>query len=301
MRIGIDLGGSHIGIGLVDEEGIVIKKEKDLLKEEKQNIKEIIINTIKDYIFDILSEQNISINDIEFIGIAFPAALEKGKMGLAVNLGVTGSEIQENLQKYFKIPIRIKNDAKCAAICEKEFGSLKSYKNAIFMTIGTGIGGAVFVNDSLLTIENNDIFEIGHMIIKKDGLKCRCGRNGCFETYASMRAFKNRVIEEYSIKKEMTGLELHEFIVKNKRTDKMQEIIDEYIDNLVIGILNLITLLEPEAISIGGSFAYYEDILLHKLKEKLKKKTEEFNDNYPEILLATAKNDAGIIGASRLY
>ena len=86
----------------------------------------------------------------------------------------------------------------------------------------------------------------------------------------------------------------------SKETKKMKEIIEEYIDNLSLGISNLINLFEPEAISIGGSFAYYEDIFLEKLKESLRKKAETLNDSYPKILLATYKNDAGIIGASRI-
>lgn len=301
MRIGIDIGGSHIGVGLVDEKGnIILKKEKDLLKENKQNIKEELICTITKYIKHILKEQNINVNQIEFIGISYPGSLRNGKIGLSVKLGSKGYEIQEELAKNFKIPVYIKNDAKCAAICEKEFGSLFSYSNCIFLTIGTGIGGALFINQKLLTIHENDTFKVGHTTIKKDGIECKCGRRGCFENYASIKALKKSVTEEYNIKEEMTGIELHKFIINNSKTKKMQKIIDEYIENLSIGISNLINLFEPEAISIGGSFAYYEDILFNKLKEKLQENTNKVNDSYPDLLLATAKNDAGIIGATRI-
>lgn len=301
MRIGIDIGGSHIGIGLVDEAGeIILKKEKDLYKEENIDIKEEIYNTIKQYTEDILKEKNIDIKQIEFIGISYPADLRKGKIGLSVNLGIKGYELEEYLKQCFAIPVYIKNDAKCAAKCEKEFGSLKPYKNAIFLTIGTGIGGAVFINDKLFTTNQNDTFKIGHITIQKDGLKCRCGRKGCFENYASIRVLKNKVIEEYSLKERITGIQLYKFIIENIKSQKMQYIIDDYIDNLTIGISNLINLFEPEAISIGGSFAYYEDIFLDKLKEKLNENMKELNDSCPKILMAVAKNDAGIIGASRL-
>ena len=100
--------------------------------------------------------------------------------------------------------------------------------------------------------------------------------------------------------KEITGKELRDFITNNSNDAKMQKILDEYIENLSTGISNIINLFEPEAISIGGSFAYYEDIFLGKLKEKLKQNRIDFNDTYPEIVLATAKNDAGIIGATRI-
>lgn len=301
MRIGIDLGGSHIGVGLIDNNGnIILKKEKDLIKENKNNVISEIETTLNKYIKDLLKEKEISKNEIEFIGIAYPSSLRNGKMGLAINLNIQGYEIENYLKNTFKIPVYMRNDAKCAAICEKEFGSLNAYKNAIFLTIGTGIGGAVFINDKLFSIKENDTFEIGHMIINQNGILCKCGRMGCFEQYASIKALKNIVIKEFSIQQEITGIELHKFIMKNLKLKKMQEIIKEYINNLSIGIMNIITLFEPEAISIGGSFSYYEDIFLESLKERIHEMTNNTKDNYPKIFIATAKNDAGIIGASRL-
>lgn len=301
MRIGIDLGGNHIGVGLIDEKGnIILKKEKDILKQEKQNIGKIITTTIKSNIEDMLKEKKININEIEYIGIAFPAALKNGKVGLAVNLQIIGEDVQKYLKEYFKIPVYIKNDAKCASLCEKKFGGLKPYKNAIFLGIGTGVGGAVFINNELLTTKENDTFEVGHMIIAKEGIECKCGRKGCFEKYASMRALKDKIIAKYSLQGEMTGLQLHNFIIENQESKKMQKILEEYINNLSLGISNLINLFEPEAISIGGSFAYYGDIFLERLRENLQEKTKTFSDSYPSILLATYKNDAGIIGASMI-
>lgn len=305
MRIGIDVGGSHIGVGLVDDFGkIIAKKEKDILKEnilreEKLNLQTELTNTAKKYITEIIEEQKVDGN-ISMIGIAFPASLRNGKIGKSVNLGMTGFELKEALEEYFKIPTYIRNDAKCAGICEKEFGSLKQYKNAVFLGLGTGIGGAVFFNNELLTSGENDIFEIGHMIIEKDGKQCRCGRKGCFEKYASISALKENIKQAYSIQEEITGKQLHSFITENLNDTKMQKVLNEYIENLSIGISNIINLFEPEAISIGGSFTYYEEIFLEKLKAKLKQNKIDFNDTYPEILLATAKNDAGIIGATRI-
>lgn len=300
MRIGIDVGGSHIGVGLVDDFGkIIIKKEKDICKEEKLNIQTEITNTAKKYIREILEEKNVQEN-ISMIGIAFPKSLRNGKIGKAVNLGMSGIELKENIETYFKIPTYMRNDAKCAAICEKEYGSLKEYPNAVFLTIGTGIGGAAFFNNKLLRTDKNDMFKIGHITIQKDGIQCKCGRKGCFEKYASISALKENIKQAYNIEKEITGKELLKFITENLNDKKMQKLLDEYIENLSIGISNIINLFEPEAISIGGSFAYYEEIFLEKLKEKLKQNKIDFNDTYPEIILATAKNDAGIIGATRI-
>lgn len=299
MKIGIDIGGNHVGIGLVDEEGnIVLKKEKDLVKTEEIDIKATLIETIVEYINEIMQKSNIDIKQIEYIGIAFPAVFKNGVVGKAVNLGVNGYEIEEEIENKINLQTYIKNDAKCAAICEKKYGNLKKYSNCVFLTIGTGIGGAVFINDRMLSTPKNDLFEIGHMTIQKDGIKCKCGKKGCFEQYASITSLKREVSEKYNIKKLLTGMELHDFIVINLQDEKMKKIIDEYIENLCIGLANIMNLFEPEVISIGGSFAYYEDIFLEKIEKKLKENQIKFGDNLPKILIATYKNDAGIIGAT---
>ena len=301
MRIGIDIGGSHVGVGLIDENGkIILKKEKDLLKEHKVNIQDIIEITIINYINEIIEEQKIIKTDLKFIGIAFPASFRNGKIGSSVNLGANGEILRKNIQSKFSIPVYIRNDAKCAAICEKKYGSLRPYSDCIFLTIGTGIGGAAFVNNKLFAAPENDRFKVGHITIQKDGPKCKCGKNGCFENYASITALKRNIKEEYNIENEMTGKELYDFILKNENDKKMLDIIDKYIENLSIGISNLINLFEPEAISIGGSFVHYKEIFFEKLKSKLEENNLLYKDNIPKLFLANYKNDAGMIGASQI-
>ena len=146
----------------------------------------------------------MTIQEIEYIGIAFPASLRNGKIGMSINTNLNGSELRQELEQYFKIPVYIMNDAKCAAICEKEYGVLKPFTNAVFLTIGTGIGGAAFYDDKLLKMSKNDLFKIGHISINKDGPICKCGRKGCFENYASMRTFKTIIKKEYNIEKKIT-------------------------------------------------------------------------------------------------
>lgn len=298
MKIGIDIGGNHIGVGLVDDHGnIIIKREKDLVKKEELDLKDTIIETIVEYINEIILEKGININQIELIGIAYPAALRKGIMSKAVNLDkIEGEEIRNKLKQYFNLPIYIKNDAKCSAICEKKYGSLKKYLNTVFLSIGTGIGGAIFLNDTLLGTNKNDLFEIGHIIIQKDGIECNCGKKGCFEKYASITALKREIIKNYSINKELTGKELYNFITEKLQDEKMEKIINEYIENLSIGISNIINIFEPEAISIGGSFSYY-DMFLEKLEKKIKENNEK---SETKILIAKYRNDAGIIGAANI-
>lgn len=299
MRIGIDLGGSHIGVGLVDDFGnIIIKKEEEISIQDKLNIERKIEETIVKYINEIMLEKQIDDKEIEFIGIACPGCVNNETIVLAVNLGINNFEIVKTLNKYFTIPIYLKNDAKCAAICEKKYGSLKQYSDAIFMTIGTGIGGAVFYKDKLVVPKVNEGFEIGHMITNKNGRLCKCGKHGCFETYASITALKNDVKDALNIEKQITGKELFNYINQNIDNEKINTIIKEYVKELAIGISNLINIFAPEAISIGGSFIYYKNIFMDNLKNELKNSNLLFNSVIPDILIANTGNDAGIIGAS---
>ncbi len=300
MKIGIDVGGSHVGLGFIDSYGnLLLKKEKDYSANEK-DMSKVVLNTITELIVQSLQEKEIKIQEIESIGIAFPGTVSKGIVVKAENLGIENLKIEKELKKEFNVPIYLQNDAKCAAIAEKKFGSLKEYEDALFLIIGTGVGGAAFLNGELLKPKRYSGFEVGHMVIQKDGEKCNCGRYGCFEAYASMKRFKQKIQKEFDLP-DIDGKNIKKFMIQNKDNEKLNNIIDTYIEYLTLGIANLINIFEPEAISIGGSFAHYKEILLERLENKILEKTELYNkENLPKIVLAELKNDAGIIGAAMI-
>lgn len=300
MRIGIDVGGSHIGLGIINKQNkLVVKEEKDY-EIINEDMSEIVIQTIIDLLKQVLLKQNITIEDIEKIGIAFPGTTSNGIVIKAENLGITNLNITEKLKEFFNTKIVLENDAKCAAIAEKKIGSLKEYDDALFVIIGTGVGGAAFLQGKLLKPIRYSGFEVGHMVIKDTEDKCNCGRKGCFEIYGSMKRFKEKIKQEFKLDS-IDGKIIRQFMLDNINNLKLKELIDEYIENLAIGIANLINIFEPEAISIGGSFGHYEEILLPRLKNKLAEGTELYNkDSVPEVLIAELKNDAGIIGAAML-
>ena len=297
-KIGIDLGGSHIAIGVIDKNGKILEKTEKRLKgiittEVKKVIEETIFETVEKYRKEY---------EIEEIGIAIPGTVNKTEVIKSVNLGLKNYKIVEILNKKINIPIKIKNDAKSAAIAESKFGALKGYNRVLFLTLGTGIGGAVIVNNKLLDTGDLPGCEIGHMVIEKDGLECNCGRKGCFEKYASMKAFKNNLRKALGYDENFSGKELLALIKNTKKEDKNYKIIkkikDEYIEYLAIGLANLINIFEPEVIGIGGSFVYFEDVLLDDLKNEIISKNMLFNKR-KEINIQTAVlgNEAGIIGA----
>ncbi len=297
-KIGIDLGGSHIAIGVIDKNGKILEKTEKRLKgiittEVKKVIEETIFETVEKYRKEY---------EIEEIGIAIPGTVNKTEVIKSVNLGLKNYKIVEILNKKINIPIKIKNDAKSAAIAESKFGALKGYNRVLFLTLGTGIGGAVIVNNKLLDTGDLPGCEIGHMVIEKDGLECNCGRKGCFEKYASMKAFKNNLRKALGYDENFSGKELLALIKNTKKEDKNYKIINkikqEYIEYLSIGLANLINIFEPEVIGIGGSFVYFEDVLLDDLKNEIISKNMLFNKR-KEINIQTAVlgNEAGIIGA----
>ena len=208
-------------------------------------------------------------------------------------------EIVKILEDRFHKRILLRNDAKCAAIAEKQIGSIKNYDDAIFLTIGTGIGGAVFLGGKMLKTKQANSFEIGHMVIDKNGKQCGCGRCGCFETLASMKKLKSDIIKRLNLDLQTTGQDIRKLLENESNYELVEDILDNYINDLTIGLKNLIILFKPEVISIGGSFTHYKEILLNKLERSLKDSKEVFvRDNVPKIVMATLKNEAGIIGAT---
>lgn len=146
MKIGIDLGGSHIAIGVVNNEGKILEKvEKRLMTQEKKYIKETIENYIIEHVKNLEKKYKIT-----NIGIAIPGTVTQKEVIKSVNLKLENYKIVDNLNKYIKYPIKIRNDAKCAAIAENKLGCLKKYSRSIFLSLGTGIGGAVIIDNKLL-------------------------------------------------------------------------------------------------------------------------------------------------------
>lgn len=297
MKIGIDLGGSHIGIGVVNDEHYIIKKiEKDFTEEDKKNIIPVIENYIVESVNELEKEY-----EIDSIGIAVPGVAKDGVILKTVNLGINNYDIAKSLEQELHKPITVRNDAKCACLAEyndmvKKDTSLKDI-NMIFLTIGTGIGGGVIYNGKLLQGHNFEGYEFGHMIIRANGLPCRCGKKGCFERYGSILEYKNKIKERLNIPPEINSDPLRE-IMKAHR-DEILDIDKQYISDLAIGISNLINIFEPDVVVLGGGFAHFSHMFGNSLKEEILKSSLLFNErNDLDLCIAKLGNDAGIIGAT---
>lgn len=281
INIGVDIGGNHIGIGIVDEKGEILKKEITDYDNEIVKAEEIfrILNTF-------LETNNTS--KIESIGIGIPGIASGTHIDYTCNLPLSNIEIREYVKT--KLPIYVSNDANCAAIAEYQVADNRFYNNYGLVTIGTGIGAGVILNGNLLEGSTGAAAELGHMIIEKDGLKCRCGRQGCFEQYASVTALRRK-----------TNLDtLKEIFYLLERNEVIQNAFEEYLNDLAEGLANFINLYDLEMLVIGGSFSEYGYKYMMKLKSMILSKI--YNKYTYELNMkpATLGNDAGIIGASFL-
>ena len=274
-------------------------EERNLTREDRVNVKESIVKIIIELLNRVIDEANVDLNDIEFIGIASPGTISDNIIKQATNLGLEKFDLIAELQKYINLPMQIKNDSKCAALAEKHYGAMRDYDDGVFLCIGTGIGGAAFINGQMLVPKRFSGFEFGHMVINKGGRQCSCGKRGCFETYASIRAFRNKLAEVLDIDNDFSGQYLREQLL-DFNNEKIEEVVEQFIEDLSIGICNLIDIFEPEIVVLGGSFSYYEgNPVYDRLIEKISQKNSRFNSMaMPKIELAKLKNDAGIIGAT---
>lgn len=282
LHIGVDIGGNHVGIGIVNENGVI--KEKQIFNYANDEVTvDDILNPVKSFI------KNKKSAGIKSIGIGIPGITSGTHIDYTCNLPLSNIDVTDYIKT--SIPIHMSNDANCATIAEYEISDKKFYSNYALVTVGTGIGAGMIINGNLYSGSTGCAGELGHMIIERDGLKCRCGRNGCFEQYASVSALK-RMIELDS---------LDEIFYLSERNQSVQKVLDEYLENLADGLANFINIFDLEMLVIGGGLADYAGSFMHKLKAKIISKMYNRYSCDLNIKSATLGNDAGIIGAAMLY
>jgi len=308
--IGIDLGGTGIKAGIVDEEGKIIKK--DSMPTGRTRKSEEIVNDICLLIKKLMSDANLSANDIYSVGIGSPGSLdrERGIIIANFNLGFRYVAMRDAIQKVVPVPVYIENDANCAAIAESIAGAAKGMDYAVLITIGTGIGGGIIINNKLYIGANGAAAELGHIVLKLNGEACTCGRKGCWEAYSSatalIRQTKAAAVKDPSSKiLELVNGDLDKIDAKTafdaaKMGDETAiKVIDEYIDILADGLANIVNIFQPDIIAIGGGVSKEGENLLAPLREKMQGRTFFIGDlKNTQIVAAQMGNDAGIVGAA---
>ena len=256
---------------------------------------------------------NISIDDVEWIGIGTPgiANSKTGIIEYSNNLGFKNTPMVKYIQESINKPVFIENDANAAAYGEFVAGAAKGAKNAVCITLGTGVGGGIIIDGKIYSGSNFAGAEIGHTVIEVDGAPCSCGRRGCFEAYSSATGLirmTNEAIEEHpdcTMKKmadEKGKVTARTSFDAMRAGDKYAKaVVDKYSKYLAAGITNTINIFQPDILCIGGGVCNEGDPLLLPVRELVKKEvyTRDSEKN-TEVVLAKLGNDAGIIGAAFL-
>lgn len=316
--LGIDLGGTNIAAGIVNENYEIIKKKSTPTLANRDG--KLIIKDMAELCRSLISECGLTLDDIAYAGIATPgtANSETGVVEYANNLPFKNFPIADLLKEYLGIgKVYIENDANAAAKAEAIAGAAKGAKYSVMITLGTGLGGGIVLDGKVYSGFNHAGAELGHVVIQKDGKQCSCGRRGCWETYSSATGLTN-MTKEHLIKARQEGKKslIEDMIGGNldncnarvsfsamKQGDEVgKEIVEEYISYLASGIASIINIFQPNVLSIGGGVCGEKDYLLKPLKEAVFGQTYTKTGVSPqcEIKIAELGNDAGIVGAAVL-
>ncbi len=312
-RVGIDLGGTNIVSGVVDENYNIVAKAR--LKTNSKRGFEAVVQDMATTVKMALEKANIDISQVDAIGIGSPGAInsEKGIVNYAYNLGFKDVPITDMIEEKLGIKTFLENDANAAAYGEFIAGAGKGTKNFILITLGTGVGGGIIINSKIFSGFNFVGAELGHSVIVQDGEQCTCGRKGCWEAYASATALIRQTKAEMVKNKNSVMWEITEGDIENtdgltafdamrKGDASGQKVVEEYINYIATGIVNMVNIFQPEVFCIGGGICNEGETLLNPITQKLN--VENFGKNVePKVKLKTATlgNDAGIIGAAYLF
>jgi len=315
-RIGIDLGGTNIAVGLVSEDMKIVKKLSVPTGASREA--SLIIKDMGAACRRLIDEAGVSVDEITAVGIASPgiANHDEGVVEYANNLPFRKLPIASMLREYFPVEnIRVENDANAAAWGEAVAGAAKGSKSSVMITLGTGVGGGIILDGKVQSGFNYAGGELGHIVICAGGRQCSCGRRGCWEAYSSATGLINMTKEKIEECRAAGVHTLMEDVAEKQgkisaRTpyDAMRlgdvyakEVVDKYVELLAVGLGNIVNIFQPEVVSLGGGVSNEKDNLLKPLIPLVRKET--YGGGIvpsPEIRIAELGNDAGIIGAAFL-
>jgi len=310
--IGIDLGGTNIAAGIVDENYKIIKKDK--VPTNAKRPADEITKDMAGLCAKLVKDCNLTIDDIAYAGIAAPGTANRdlGEIEYANNLPYLHYPIAAKLMEYFPVKaVHIDNDANAAAKGEAIAGAAKGVGTSVMITLGTGVGGGVVIDGNVYSGFNFAGAEMGHIVIKVNGRPCSCGRKGCWEAYSSATGLINMTKEKMEEYKDSKMWEVAETLEKvdgmtafkaMRMGDKpAAEVVDFYIRCLADGLLNVINIFQPEILTIGGGICNEGDNLLVPLLKYCGCDEKGYSkDKKTQIKIAELGNDAGIIGAAVL-
>lgn len=309
MYIGIDLGGTNIAAGVVDKNGKIL--HKDSIKANAERPSAEIIKDMAELSKKVALDAGFRLSDVEWVGIGSPGTCDtdNGVLVYANNLNFYNTPMRDEFRKTFDVPVYIANDADAAAFGEAMAGAAKGTKSSVMITLGTGVGGGVIIDNKIINGFNHAGGELGHMAICIDGEKCSCGNRGCWEAYASATALirqtktamdNNPDSKMWEISKD-GGVNGKTAFDAAKLGDKAAiDVVNQYIKYVSVGVTNIVLIFQPEKLLIGGGISGQGDYLINPVREYVKAHDYCKTEKHTVIEAAALGNDAGIIGAAFL-
>lgn len=311
LAVGIDIGGTSIKGAVVNDLGEVLTRFH--MDVDKNAPGEAELNRFCDVMIKALNEYDPNIK-LEGIGIGMPGILDMDKGIIVMSPNLTswnGLHLCDLISKRMSLPVVVNNDANVAALAEARYGSGKEYNDLIMLTLGTGVGGGIVINNKLYDGHMHMGAELGHMVIRVGGEKCGCGRRGCFEAYASASGLIRMTKKEmdkcpdslmHEIAEEMGKINAKIAFEAARRGDKAAiRVMKRYVKYLSEGILNFCNIFRPEVVVLSGGVANEGDYLLNQVRRFMKSHKYGMSGSPKvELRVASLGYDSGKIGAACL-
>ncbi len=310
--VGIDLGGTFIKAGVVDEEYHILAKSS--VPSQVDGDDEGLADRIAQAATMAMEQLGLTIKDITSVGVGTPGAVDtvNGVVVYANNLGFRNTPLGKYLEDRLHTSVYLENDANVAAYGEVLAGAAAGYKDVVVVTLGTGVGGGIIIDGKIYRGFNQFGGELGHMVVQYGGRQCTCGRKGCIEAYASATGLINMTKEAMEAHPESALWKVAPTLEEvNGKTayDGMRmgdpvacEVVDTYQNYLGAGLTNFVNIFQPEVLLIGGGICKEGETLLAPLREYIAKEAYSI-EGQPTCQLRVCKlgNDAGTIGAAMLW
>lgn len=311
VSIGIDLGGTNIAVGIVDEDGVIIASGSSRTNASRPY--QDIVKDMAKVSLDTLQKAGIPLSDVRSIGIGVPgiANQDTGVVVFCTNLAWHDVPLRDEMQKYIDKPVYIDNDATVAGLAESVAGVSKGTHSSVFLTLGTGVGGGIVLEGKPWSGYHGVGSEIGHLTLEIDGEPCTCGKSGCLERYCSATAIARmgrQALKQHpeSLLGKLTGGNPERMnakvIIDAAREEDVtaMKVFRRYVKYLALAINTIISFIDPEVVVLGGGVSKAGDFLLDAVRAEIPNYLMFKTMPYSRIEIAQLGPDAGIIGAAML-
>ena len=295
MILSVDIGGTAVKMGLVDRNGCIHARHEASVCFDNYKTPNLTTE---------IREAGKFVGDVSIEGIGVSATGQvDDRAGIVIGTngkipGYEGSRIKEELENAFCVPVSVLNDANAAALGESFSGAAQGKRNAIMLTLGTGVGGGIIIDGRIFGGTRGIAGELGHFTLYQDGVPCPCGKRGCYESYAATTALV-RLAQQRTGEQHLDGREI--FKRASEGDKAMLEALDVWTDDIAAGITGLVHIFNPEIVIIGGGVSAQEELLIKPLRRKvLSGAMPRFAEGL-QLERAVLGNDAGLIGAAKFF